>query len=778
MAHYLATRDDQVRRCHVKRFRPDLWSVDFPRPMMAALTVPDPSTLRLDLDFLTRKDLVGLIWSSEDRWSHPLLGYETWRDYRGLTLEFEWAAGPGIAALDALHGAVLTVEGRDATGMAGVWYVRLANYAAAVSGGMGVRIDFDDLRAGFGPGGPPVFAGDIDRLFLSVVPAEYDGTDTTLAAPISSWIEMRGMRASGHSSVMLMGDAFLPEHQLRMCSGYDDSYHQAPERLVEQWQALGYRGAVTHYVGMSHYPALVAAGEGFVVSGGVCAAAMAWHRALLRAMARAGMTAILSLSFELFDAYAPSAWAQRDANGGRALTGWSPPSTLLSPCNETALGWLGGIAAAFGAMAADEAGAVGFQVGEPWWWVGPSGAPCFYDAATIGRWAAHSGTAAPSMNDVSGVRSAAEQLFLDWLWAQLADACASVREAARDAADGATFVSHLLFYAPQVLADDRPDLRRANMPDGWAYPEWDVLQLEDYEFVVAGDPRGMRAGRTAVMQALGYPLHAQHYFSGFVLDGQTAARDWPRIAAAAEDGQRSAIAEVFVWAWPQVARDGFVWTADARSDGEDGLDGFHDVRFPLALGFEASGGPEFATQIAEVASGHEQRNLMWAQGRLRYDAGVGVRSDADLAELLAFFRARRGQAFAFRFRDPLDWTSAGFSEEPGSGDQLLGVGDGVTTSFALVKHYGPVGMGEERRITRPVEGSVRVALDGVEQLAGWSVHAGGVVQFDAAPMAGVEVRAGFAFDVPVRFAVDRLDVSISGMSSGEIPSVPVLEVRE
>ena len=208
------------------------------------------------------------------------------------------------------------------------------------------------------------------------------------------------------------------------------------------------------------------------------------------------------------------------------------------------------------------------------------------------------------------------------------------------------------------------------------------------------------------------------------------------------------------------------------------MDGFHDVRFPLALGFEASGGPEFATQIAEVASGHEQRNLMWAQGRLRYDAGVGVRSDADLAELLAFFRARRGQAFAFRFRDPLDWTSAGFSEEPGSGDQLLGVGDGVTTSFALVKHYGPVGMGEERRITRPVEGSVRVALDGVEQLAGWSVHAGGVVQFDAAPMAGVEVRAGFAFDVPVRFAVDRLDVSISGMSSGEIPSVPVLEVRE
>ncbi|MGL6043744.1 MAG: non-contractile tail sheath protein, partial [Sandaracinobacteroides sp.] len=48
---YLAKARDQLRTSWVKRFRPSLWSVDFPRPMMAALTAPGPGLLRVDLDF-------------------------------------------------------------------------------------------------------------------------------------------------------------------------------------------------------------------------------------------------------------------------------------------------------------------------------------------------------------------------------------------------------------------------------------------------------------------------------------------------------------------------------------------------------------------------------------------------------------------------------------------------------------------------------------------------------------------------------------------------------
>lgn len=776
MGCFLARRDEApVRSAWVKRFAARLWTVDFARPMMAALTVPGPRTLRVDVDFQTRGDLAGLIWASEDGSSHPLLRRETDRDYRGVVLAFDWVAGPGVKALDAVHAPTLTIEGRDAAGEAASWYVRLWNYATGTPGAARVVLDFDALQSGYAMDGGAVWAGDIDRMFLSIVPAAYDGSATPLGEAVSDFVELREISARGTRSTISMGDAFLPEHGLRMCSGYDDSYHQPPERLVEQWLALGYRGLVNHYVGMSHYFALAHVGGGrFEVAEGLCGAAAAWHRGLLRAARAAGFALIFSLSFELFDAHAPAGWAQRDHLGGRALTGWTPPSTLLSPCNAAAIGWLGRIAAAFAGLMAEDGGEVRFQVGEPWWWVGPGGAPCFYDAATAAAWVAERGVAAPVMVDVLGARSAAERDYLDWLGARLAAATFAVRDAARAVAAG-RFTGLLLFYAPQVLDAARPDLRRANMPAGWAWPAWDVLQLEDYDHVTAGDEMGQARGREAVTATLGYPAAAQHYLSGFVLRAEDADLHWRRIAAAAGAALRSDVSEVFVWAWPQVARDGFGWAGGGPEEG--GLGQFHDVRFPLELGFDAVGGPVFSTQVAALASGHEQRNIQWAQGRLGYDAASGVRSEGDLAALVAFFRARRGQGYAFRFRDPLDWRSCAVDAEIGAMDQLLGVGDGATLRFALVKRYGEGDDAEVRRITRPVDGSVRVAVGGVE-VSGWMMGEGGALLFAEAPAAGAEVRAGFAFDVPVRFASDRIDISLSRWRGGELPSVPLVEVRE
>lgn len=776
MRHYLARANRRGRQGWLKRFDPLHWTVDFPRPMMAAATVPSAGTLRVDLDFLTGHDLAGLIWASEDRASHPLLARETARDYSGVLLTFDWVAGPGLMPLDALFGAVLTVEGRDAAGVPGTWYVRLWNSAVGTGLAASVSLDFDDLRAGFQAGGPLVPVTDIDRLFLSFVPAVHDGTPGALEPPVSTWIELRNMRATGPGSTIAVGDAWLTEHAVRMASGYDDSYHQPPERLVEQWRALGYRGLVNHYVGMSHYPALRPVGGGrFEVAAGLCGAATAWHRALARAARDAGYDLIWSLSFELFDAHAPADWAQRSLAGDRALTGWEPPSTLLSPCHADAMAWLQDVAAAFVALAVAEGLPVLFQVGEPWWWVGPDGAPCFFDAATRARHLVDRGMEPPAMVDVAGERTTAELAFLDWLGMQLAAATDALVAAARAAAGG-TLMSHLLFYAPQVLDSARPALRRANMPPGWAFPAYDVLQLEDYSFVIAGDAGGLARGAEAVSEALGYPAARQHYMAGFVLAAADAERLWSRIAEALAAGALRGLAELLVWAWPQVARDGFVLVdvAGGRPE-EEPVEAFHDVAFPLALGFEASGGPEFLTQIALMASGFEQRNAHWAQARLRYDAGGGVRSDSDLRTLLAFFRARRGQAHAFRFRDPLDWTSAVDGGVPGPGDQWLGDGDGLGLRFELVKRYDA---GEVRRITRPVADTLRVAVDGVEQADGWTLAPLGELRFAEAPAAGARVTAGFAFDVPVRFAVDRLDISLAAWAAGEAPSVPLVEVRE
>jgi uncharacterized protein (TIGR02217 family) len=81
-------------------------------------------------------------------------------------------------------------------------------------------------------------------------------------------------------------------------------------------------------------------------------------------------------------------------------------------------------------------------------------------------------------------------------------------------------------------------------------------------------------------------------------------------------------------------------------------------------------------------------------------------------------------------------------------------------------------------ITRPVAGTIRVAVNGVEAMSGWSHAGGGVIAFASAPAAGAVLTAGYRFDVPVRFAEDRLEVSRATFAAGEVPSVLLVEVRE
>jgi len=203
---------------------------------------------------------------------------------------------------------------------------------------------------------------------------------------------------------------------------------------------------------------------------------------------------------------------------------------------------------------------------------------------------------------------------------------------------------------------------------------------------------------------------------------------------------------------------------------------FHDLRFSPALSFASTGGVERRTEIVTLASGHEERNTPWAQARRRYDAGLGLRSLDDLHAVLAFYEARRGPLHAFRWKDWLDHRSCAPSETPAPTDQPIGTGDGATDSFRLAKSYGSVAP-TVRPITRPVEGSVRIAVDGVETAASVD-HATGIVTFAAPPAADAAITAGFEFDVPVRFASDRLEVNLAAFEAGEIPSIPILEVRE
>ena len=206
---------------------------------------------------------------------------------------------------------------------------------------------------------------------------------------------------------------------------------------------------------------------------------------------------------------------------------------------------------------------------------------------------------------------------------------------------------------------------------------------------------------------------------------------------------------------------------------------FHEVRFPAALSLGSSGGPERRTEIVTLSNGFEERNSVWVHSRRRYDAGFGMRSLDDLAVLTGFFEARHGRLYGFRWKDWSDCKSCLPLAEPGPLDQVIGQGDGVRLSFQLSKTYRSGEAAYTRPVRKPLPGSLRVAVSGeeVDEAQVGLDPVTGIVTFGTAPPLGAEISAGFEFDVPVRFDTDRIEVSLSGFSAGEIPSVPVIEVR-
>ncbi len=762
MPHWLCAARTGQQTALRMRFDPSDWTVDFPRPAMAAVTTVGDDALRVDAVYCRKDELAGLIWESADRHDHPLLKRATARDYRECVLRFRWRSG-GLLPLDAVNGPVLTIEGREPDGSARTWYVRLWNYASGTPEDATVTLDFDAVAGGFLlPGeADPVWAGDVDRMFVSLPPAGYDPGGGDFAAASECWVELSAVRCDGPGAIVEVGDAMLPEHALRIANGYDDVYHLTPERALRNCHALGYRGTILHYVGMSHYPRLEPHSGGWYASlggGAINGPCAAWHRDFAARARALGYDVIWSLSYELFDAYCWGDWKQRAWDGSPALTGWSPPSTLLSPAHAGAMGYLQAVAGAFVGIAQEAGVPVRFQIGEPWWWLMGDGRPCIYDDAAR----AALGGSPPEIIDIAGTLSAPQLALLDTAGALLAASTAGLRDAVKALAAEAEVM--LLIYLPTVLTGHGA---RLNLPTGWARPAYDVLQLEDYDWCAAGNAGASARGIAAAEARLGYPVGEEHYLAGFVLNGADAAREWPNIADGVARGFARGVAETFVWALPQVLRDGFTFW-----DGEADVQAFDDVIFPLALGREVEVSPGFSTAVVTSAGGHESRNAGWAEARTHYDVGPGVRSEADIRELLGFFRARLGPARGFRFRDPFDSVS-GDSDIPGATDEAIGTGDGIATRFALVKWYGEAA----RRITRSVAGSVVVAVGGVATGA-FTVEPGGWVSLDTPPAAGAAVTAGFRFDVPVRFAEDRLSVNRATFLAGEAPSVPLVEVRE
>lgn len=210
---------------------------------------------------------------------------------------------------------------------------------------------------------------------------------------------------------------------------------------------------------------------------------------------------------------------------------------------------------------------------------------------------------------------------------------------------------------------------------------------------------------------------------------------------------------------------------------------FHDTRLPVDIERGAVGGPRFKTTILQLASGHEQRNIDWQDAKGEWDISYGLMSLEDnqletyIRKVLAFFYARNGRAHGFRFKDWSDY-KVGDPATPTTSNQAIGVGNALDTQFQVYKRYSDGGVNFDRTIKKLVNGKVVVLLNGVVQGGGFTIDYGtGIITFAVAPGVGVVVGVACEFDVPVRFDEDHLKINMQTADAGQIPSIPIVELR-
>lgn len=217
--------------------------------------------------------------------------------------------------------------------------------------------------------------------------------------------------------------------------------------------------------------------------------------------------------------------------------------------------------------------------------------------------------------------------------------------------------------------------------------------------------------------------------------------------------------------------------------------GFHEVTLDDGIAYGARGGPGFRTQIQALDSGQENRIERWANPRRTYDISYGLKTHESVASILEFYLARKGAAYGFRFKDFHDCTTAVThvdevleGDAPAADDEQLGTGDGTTTQFQMVKRYVSGGTIRTRTITKPRDGTILVAVNGVTKTedVDYTVnYTSGIVTFTTAPAFGTLITWGGYFDVPVRFSEEAdalLQAQITGPSDAEISQLKLIEI--
>lgn len=200
------------------------------------------------------------------------------------------------------------------------------------------------------------------------------------------------------------------------------------------------------------------------------------------------------------------------------------------------------------------------------------------------------------------------------------------------------------------------------------------------------------------------------------------------------------------------------------------------VRLPINVEQGAVGGPGFRTTVITAISGIEQRTSDWDSCRGHWDIGYGISGTSALATVIAVFRACMGKAFSFVFRDWSDYTAT---------TEAFGTGDGVETEFQLIKTYSSINYSTSavarsyvRNIVKPIESTLVIKDNGSTVNPSDYSISNGLVTFDTAPTSTHALTWSGEFDVPVRFDIDDLPVSMEMSDFGRIRGIRIVEVLE
>lgn len=209
---------------------------------------------------------------------------------------------------------------------------------------------------------------------------------------------------------------------------------------------------------------------------------------------------------------------------------------------------------------------------------------------------------------------------------------------------------------------------------------------------------------------------------------------------------------------------------------------FLEKQFPCNISAGSTAGPERKTEVVTLGSGFEERNARWSDSRRVYNAGYGVKGMNDLHSVIEFFEETRGKLYGFRWKDFTDFKSCPPENAITAFDQSIGVGTGALAAFQLKKKYGTGTTPWYRDIKKPVQGTIRIAVNGVVKTESSHFvvdYATGIITFTVGniPPSTHIITAGYEFDVPARFDTDRLEINVSHFKHGEIPTIPIIELR-